>query len=198
LDDNSAPAAGRGWRPAAASFYVGAGTEYKFRDALKFQYESAQETMYAATLDWDLAADNPLNRGAGWLGATLEPGVLLAYRDDRQQDIDIYEFAFYGTLRWSRFPWSDTLPTTIALSWGLSYTSDITANEAEDAENTDPDEGPQRWLNYLAVEYGFSPPQHRRWQFFYRLHHRSGASGLFASHEVGSNVMGFGVRYRLD
>lgn len=180
------------------SAYIGAGTEYKFREALAFQYESSRETQYALTADWELVPDNLVNRGLAYLGATLEPAVLLAYRDDRQQNIGITEVALYANLRWSRFPWSDRLPTTIALGWGLSYTSDITANEAEDAENTDPDKGPQRWLNYLAVEYGFWLPQHPRWQFFYRLHHRSGASGLFASHEVGSNVMGLGVRYRLD
>lgn len=183
------------WRPASTSIYLGAGNEYKFRDALAFRYESAQETMVSLTFDWHLADRNPFSRAAAWLGATLEPAVLLGYRDDRQQDLDIYELALYANLRWSDFPWNDRLPTTIAVGWGASYTSDITANEAEDAVEAPPDEGPQRWLNYLVVEYGFSLPHDPRWQFFYRLHHRSGASGLFASHEVGSNVMGLGVRY---
>lgn len=183
------------WRPASTSIYLGAGNEYKFRDALAFRYESAQETMVSLTFDWHLADRNPFNRAAAWLGATLEPAVLLGYRDDRQQDLDIYELALYANLRWSDFPWNDRLPTTIAVGWGASYTSDITANEAEDAVEAPPDEGPQRWLNYLVVEYGFSLPHDPRWQIFYRLHHRSGASGLFASHEVGSNVMGLGVRY---
>ncbi|MEL7045667.1 MAG: hypothetical protein AAGL66_11690, partial [Pseudomonadota bacterium] len=113
------------WRPASTSIYLGAGNEYKFRDALAFRYESAQETMLSLTFDWQLADHNPFNRAAAWLGATLEPVVLLGYRDDRQQDLDIYEFALYANLRWSEFPWNDRLPTTIAVGWGASYTSDI-------------------------------------------------------------------------
>ena len=120
----------------------------------------------------------------------------MAYRDDRQQNIDIYEAAFFANARWSNFPWNDTLMTTIAIGWGVSYTSDITANEAQDEIDTDPDEGPQRWLNYLSFEYGVALPRYPQWQLFYRLHHRSGAFGLFASNDVGSNVMALGLRYQ--
>ena len=152
LRADDATAEVRGWRPSTASMYVGAGTEYKFREALAFRYESSQETMYSLALDWHLAPDNAFNRAAAWLGATLEPAVLVGYRDDRNQDLDIYEFALYANLRWSRFPWNDRLPTTVAIGWGVSYTSDLTANEAMDDVEAPPDEGPQRWLNFLGVE----------------------------------------------
>ena len=183
------------WQPDAIAGYVGAGTEYKLKQALSFKYESSQETMYAMELDWHLAPENVVNRAAGWIGATIEPVVLVAYRDDRQQDIDIYEAVGYANVKWSNFPWNHKLKTSIAIGWGLSYTSDITANEAQDAIEADPDEGPQRWMNFLSFEYGFGLPQYPQWEVFYRLHHRSGAWGLFASKEVGSNVMGLGVRY---
>lgn len=194
----SAPWAGEpDWlRPDAIAGYVGGGTEYKLKQALLFKYESSHETMYALELDWHLEPESPFNRIFAWAGATLEPVALVAYRDDRQQKIDIYEAAFFANLRWSNFPWNERLTTTIAIGWGVSYTSDITANEVEDEENTDPDEGPQRWLNYLSVEYGFALPKYPQWQLFYRLHHRSGAFGLFAANDVGSNVMGLGLRYQ--
>ena len=88
--------------------------------------------------------------------------------------------------------------TSLAIGWGLSYTSDITADEAQDAEDVDDDEGPQRWLNYLSFEYAFGLPKYPQWDVFYRLHHRSGAFGLFAANDVGSNVMGLGIRYTFD
>ena len=190
------PAAAWEWRrPATISSYVGAGNEYRFKQALAFKYESAHETMYALSLDWHLPPDSAVNRGAAWLGASIEPAVLVGYRDDRQQDIGIAEAVLCANLRWSNFPWNDSLRTSLAIGWGVSYTSDITANEAEDAAKTDPDEGPQRWLNYLSFEAGFALPRNPNWQLFYRLHHRSGAFGLFADNDVGSNVMGLGVRY---
>ena len=184
-------------QPDSIAGWVGAGTEYKLKQALAFRYESSHETAYAIEADWELKADNPFNRAAGWIGATIEPVFLLAYRDDRQQDIGITEGALFANLRWSNFPWNNTLPTSIAIGWGVSYTDGLTANEAQDAKYTDDDEGPQRWLNYLAVEYAFGLPQYPGWQLFYRLHHRSGAFGLFAANDVGSNVMGLGLRYRL-
>ncbi len=133
-------------RPDAIAGYIGAGTEYKLKQALLFKYESSQETMAAIELDWHLEQQNLLNRAFAWAGATLEPVALIAYRDDRQQNIDIYEAAVFANLRWSDFPWNKVLKTTIAIGWGLSYTSDITANEAQDEVNTGLDEGPQRWL----------------------------------------------------
>lgn len=193
----AAGAGDRSWlRPDALAGYAGAGTEYKLKQALLFKYEPSDESMLALELDWHLQPDNLFNRVLSRVGATLEPVVLVAYRDDRQQDIDIYEAAFYANVRWSNFPWNHKLMTTIAIGWGASYTSDITANEAQDAVDADPDEGPQRWLNYLSVEYGVALPKHPQWQLFYRLHHRSGAFSTFAANDVGSNVMGLGLRYR--
>ena len=182
--------------PDSVAGYVGAGTEYKLKQALAFRYDSSHETMYAIEADWELDPDSVFNRAAGWIGATIEPVFLLAHRDDRQQDIGITEGALFASLRWSNFPWNDALPTAMAIGWGVSYTDGLTANEAQDAQDTDEDEGPQRWLNYLSVEYAFGLPQYPRWQVFYRLHHRSGAFGLFAANDVGSNVMGLGLRYR--
>jgi hypothetical protein len=193
-----AQAEGGAWlRPDAVAGYIGAGTEYKLKQALLFKYDSSHESMYALELDWYLAPDNPLSRAFAWSRASVEVVTLVGLRQDRQQDIDLYEAAFFAHFRWSNFPWSDTLPTSIAIGWGLSYTSDITANEAEDALVADPDQGPQRWLNYLSVEYALRLPRAPRWELYYRLHHRSGAFDLFASNDVGSNVMGLGLRYRL-
>lgn len=183
------------YKPDAFAVYVGAGSEEKFKPSLAFKFESAHETMYAAELDWHLSDENFFNRMAAYIGAEIEPAALLAYRDDRVQDVGIEEIVLFAHLRWSKFPWNHKLLTTIAIGEGVSYTNGLTTNELIDAAETDPDEGPQRWLNFISFEVTAGLPAHPQWQVFYRLHHRSGAFGLFAANDVGSNVMGLGVRY---
>lgn len=183
------------YQPDAVAVYVGAGSEEKFKPSLAFKFESAHETMYAAELDWHLTEQNFFNRMAGYIGAEIEPAVLIAYRDDRIQDEGIEEIVLFAHIRWSKFPWNHKLMTTIAIGEGVSYTNGLTTNELIDAADADEDEGPQRWLNFISLELTAALPAHPQWQVFYRLHHRSGAFGLFAANDVGSNVMGLGVRY---
>jgi hypothetical protein len=52
-----------------------------------------------------------------------------------------------------------------------------------------------RLLNYLMFELAVAVPQRPQWTLFARVHHRSGAFGLFDGVSGGSNVVGAGVRY---
>ena len=94
--------------------------------------------------------------------------------------------------RWMDFPWDRWLDTRIAFGEGLSYAFRTPPIEPR----RDPDEGTSaRLLNYLMVEVEFVIPRHERWSKFVRLHHRSGAAGVFGGVEGGSNFIGTGIRY---
>jgi len=94
--------------------------------------------------------------------------------------------------RWMDFPWDHWVDTRIAFGEGLSYAFRRPylepRRDPEEAEST-------RLLNYLMVEVEFVIPGMPQWSKFVRVHHRSGAAGLFGGVEGGSNFIGTGIRY---
>lgn len=53
-------------------------------------------------------------------------------------------------------------------------------------------------LGYLGPELAMAFQQLPNLEFVYRLHHRSGAGGIFGHMREGANANVFGVRYRFD
>lgn len=104
----------------------------------------------------------------------------------------IYEFDPYLLFRWANLPWNNTLNTSFAIGEGVSYVSSVPAIEKRQNENT------KRLLNYLAFEATFATPAHPEWQFVVKIHHRSGAYGLYHAGNTGSNDIGVGIRYLFD
>ncbi len=92
-------------------------------------------------------------------------------------------------LRWLPFPWDRYLDTSFAAGAGLSYATDEPEIEIEKNDRT------KRLLGYLMFELGVVVPQQPKWTLFARVHHRSGAFGLFDGVSGGSNVVGAGLRY---
>lgn len=92
-------------------------------------------------------------------------------------------------LRWLPFPWDRYLDTSFAAGAGLSYATDEPEIEIEKNDRT------RRLLGYLMFELGVAVPQQPNWTLFVRVHHRSGAFGLFDGVSGGSNVVGAGLRY---
>jgi hypothetical protein len=86
-------------------------------------------------------------------------------------------------LRWEMSP-----SFSIAVIEGVSYATALP--EIEDENNT----RESQFLNYLAfeVEYTYQPG----WAIAGRLHHRSGAGGIFGNAIGGSNAYLFGLRHR--
>jgi hypothetical protein len=82
--------------------------------------------------------------------------------------------------------------TSLAIGEGISYASSIPALERKANEQT------KRLLNYLMLEASFAVPRHPKLQLIIRLHHRSGAFGLYRAGNTGSNNIGLGVRYLFD
>ncbi len=105
-----------------------------------------------------------------------------------QNQHDIYEFAPYLSWRWTEFPWDRYVTTSLAIGEGVSYTSAIPSLEKR--SNTDT----KRLLNFLMLEATFASPVTPRLQLAVRLHHRSGAYGLYHAGNTGSNVIGLGLR----
>jgi hypothetical protein len=89
--------------------------------------------------------------------------------------------------RWLKFPWNHYVNTSFAMGDGLSYntaTSDIELEDDEDAG---------RWLNYLLLEITLGPPKYPRWDFVYRIHHRSSIRQRIGA--GASNFITFGFKY---
>ena len=102
---------------------------------------------------------------------------------------DHFELNSLLGLRWLPFPWDRYLDTSFAVGAGLSYATDDPEIEVEKHDRT------ARLLGYLMFELAVVVPQQPQWTLFARVHHRSGAFGLFDGVSGGSNVVGAGFRY---
>lgn len=105
---------------------------------------------------------------------------------------DHWEFNAVISFRWMRFPWDSALDkiglkTSWALGEGLSYALDYPPLEVEEL-------GYSKFLNYLMMEWAFDISE-QPWQFFIRIHHRSGIYGLINNISGGMNFIGSGIRY---
>ena len=81
----------------------------------------------------------------------------------------------------------------LALTVGVSLVSKSMGEEIRREKGRG---GNASFLFYLGPEIIFSFPGLRQWEFFYRLHHRSGAGGLLGGLYEGYNSNTLGLRYR--
>ena len=102
---------------------------------------------------------------------------------------DEHQWQFNGLIigRWHWFPWDEYLDTSIAVGNGLSFNTETSKVEKED------DEEAGQWLNYLMCELTVGLPKYPRWNFAYRIHHRSSIRGLIGN--GASNFVTFGIKY---
>jgi len=102
--------------------------------------------------------------------------------------------------RWSAFPWSQKIRTSLAISTGLSYAWSLDQIEVANAINGGRG---SHLMHYLSPEITFGLPQHPDWDLFFRLHHRSGgadvipalSSALFNDAAGGAQYLTTGLRY---
>jgi hypothetical protein len=100
-----------------------------------------------------------------------------------------WELNAVPVVRWLRFPWDGYVDTSLAVGAGVSYALETPEIEAVGVTDT-----PQL-LGYLMFEIAASLPTMPDWFFVARLHHRSGANGLFGDRLDASNAVGLGIRY---
>ncbi len=132
---------------------------------------------------YGLALSRPLWRSDFGLGFDLE-GQVVKYFGDQTN----WEFNLPVVMRWSRFPWDETLRTTAAFGLGLSWAASRPSYEIEK------EGGSERLLTYWVMELEAGPPA-SLWSGVARLHHRSTTFGLFGP-RGGANSLVLGVRRR--
>jgi hypothetical protein len=128
-----------------------------------------------------------------WRSATLPLSLEIDGMLGQQWGTDsLTEIAVAPVLRWSSFPWKDTLQTDLRLGpLGLSYTSKVSSLErGTDGKGS-------RILNFLMIELAFSKPQKKSDEFFIRLHHRCAVYDLLNNYGAnGEDFLSVGYRYR--
>lgn len=157
---------------------------------------------YIAPWNWDWQ-DSYLVAGAfsrrvatigGVVDIELEAGAAKRFGD-------MQAFEFWGAIyaRWTEFPWNHYLKTTLAISTGLSYATEIEELELIRGKST---ESGSRLLHYLSPEVTFALPSMQNLELVLRYHHRSGGAGLFGGLSIFNDVSGganhgtVGLRYR--
>ncbi len=112
----------------------------------------------------------------------------------QQSGVWIPEATAYAALRWRRLPWNHIVATSFSMGEGLSVVSRVPDVEILTTEVG----GTSRLLNYWMMEMTLAVPSLPYLQLVGRIHHRSGAFGLFGdAQESGSNTVGLGIRWHM-
>ena len=144
---------------------------------------------------WDYRDDHilalTLSRQVATLGRgfTVEAEVGLGKRFGRQSETEVWGAAY---LRYRSFPWDRFLVTSVAVSTGLNYASDISDVERNRAR----DDTGDRLMHFFSPEITFALPEAPDREILFRLHHRSGVFGLVSDAWGGVQYGSIGIRYR--
>ena len=149
--------------------------------------EHIQSVELAKTLD----KDNVVRQFFSPIVGVVQLAGNITLRQGKNQD-PIYEFDPYISFRWANWPWNHYLTTSAAIGEGVSYATAVPNEELRNNKDT------RRLLNYLMLEATFALPSHPELQLVGRIHHRSGAFGLYRAGNTGSNDVGVGIRYLFD
>ncbi len=149
-----------------------------------------------ALTPWDAEIDTDIPWLAGSVSkriwswrqsVTVEAEGGLGYRFGSEDTGEIWG-AIY--VRYDDFPWNHIVYTTVAASTGLNYATKISPIERNKTG------GSSRLLHYFSPEFTFARPEDKNLELVLRLHHRSGAFGLFNGASSGTNIVTLGVRKR--
>ena len=180
-------------KPWALLFYWGRTTDHTLHEVLETNYGGLiGETLYSGELSYRLAQNNPATAFFHrflWVNST-ELNANFTYRDDVSGSI--YEGNPYFSIRWAHFPWDKYIVNSFAVGEGISYDTHISSVETD----LTTDGGTRRLLNFLMFEATFALPSHPHIELLARIHHRSGAFGLYGAENSGSSAIGLGIRYR--
>jgi hypothetical protein len=132
----------------------------------------------------DLALSRKLYTYRHWFDLEIEGQIAKHFGDQ-----DNWEFNAVAYFRWLLFPWDSYLDTSLAVGAGVSYATSVPKIEAKNYDEA------AQFLGALMFEMAFSLPRIPQWSLVTRLHHRSGANGLFNGVHGASNAWGIGIRY---
>lgn len=174
------------YSPWSLLLYYGSLSETNLVDVFGFNANMGQEKMGSVELEYELSPQNFLRRYFTFI-TTISFANNISYISDPEGPI--YEYNPFLLYQWKNFPWDKYVVTSFGIGWGVSYDSRISTWEKHDSDNT------KKLLDYLAFETAFALPAYPRLQLVVRLHHRSGAFGLYGADNAGSNFIGGGLRY---
>ena len=177
--------------PWMLTYYYGVTATNGLMQIFGGNFDRWPEHIQSAELAKTLDEDNFLRRLVSPLVGVVQLAGDFTVRTGSREHT-IYEFDPYIAFRWANLPWNNYVTTSLAIGEGISYDSSVPAVEKRQNQNT------KRLLNYLMLEATFALPQYPQLQLVARIHHRSGAYGLYHAGNTGSNVIGLGVRYLFD
>lgn len=114
-----------------------------------------------------------------WDIIDIEPEVGFGKRFGDMHAEQVWAAVYF---RWIRFPWDNYLRTSIAVSAGLSYATQLPS-------------GANHLLNDFSPEVTFAPPQYPQNEFVIRFQHRS-TSGVGRTSDPGRQYITGGLRWR--
>jgi hypothetical protein len=177
--------------PWSIAYYYGITGSDALGRMIQGQFHRWPEHIQSAELAYTLNKENRVRRFFSPVVGVVQLAGNFTVRTGSNEPT-IYEVDPYIAFRWANFPWNQYLNTSFALGEGISYTSSIPTLEKKSSEDT------KRLLNYMLIEFTFAVPQYPLLQLMFRVHHRSGAFGLYRAGNTGSNDIGLGIKYLFD
>lgn len=177
--------------PWSGTIYYGITCSDPLARIVRGQCDRWPEDIGSAEISRTLDPNNFLRRLVSPLVGVVQLAGNIALRKGSNEHT-IYEINPYLAFRWANLPWNKYLNTSLAIGEGISYDTSVQSLESKSSDHT------KRLLNYLMLEATFAAPEYPRWQLVARIHHRSGAYGLYHAGNTGSNDIGLGLRYLFD
>jgi len=178
--------------PWSIAYYHGQTLKEPMMHIFKGQMSRWPEQINTVELAYTLNPENPIRQFFYPIVGVVQLAANVTTRHGSNQPRPIYEFDPYLMFRFTSFPWNDYVTTSLVIGEGASYVTAIPSLEKADHAHT------KHLLNFLMFEATFSHPQYPKWQFLTRIHHRSGAFGLYQAGNTGSNDLAIGIRYLFD
>lgn len=178
-------------RPWGLLYYYGVTGTDSLAQIFKGNFHRWPEHIQTIELEKTLAPDNMVRRFFNPIVGVVQIAGAATVRSDMNHHT-IYEADPYINFRWANLPWNHYVTTSLSLGEGISYVTAVPSVEKKDNNNT------KRLLNLLIFEATFAAPSYPALQLVARIHHRSGAFGLYRAGNSGSNDVGLGVRYLFD
>jgi len=170
-------------------YYYGIAASDPLISILTGQFHRWPEHIQTIELAYTLHQDNAFRQLVHPIVGVVQIAGNVGLREG-SNEAPIKEFNPFVIFRWSQFPWNTYIATSLAIGEGVSYTSSIPALEKRGHHSNN-----KRLLNYLMLEATLALPTLPQWQTVLRIHHRSGAFGLYRAGNSGSNEVGLGIRY---
>lgn len=177
-----------GRRPWFVLFYYGRMTNDTLGQVLTFNYTLDKASLYSLEIGKELHPCNLFRRYLQPVVSTVDIRANFTVLDDTRGTI--YEFNPYFALNWNQFIWCRYLKTTATFGEGMSYVTKVPFAESYNSDQE------RKLLNFLLFELAFALPQCPNFEVIARVHHRSGAFGLYHANNAGSTAIGIALRYR--